>query len=281
MLDSPNGRAPAAAGQPFGRVALLQADPDLGEALDPGRLAAAAREIRARTMSVPAGEWVQPQWPAPVHDGAGLLLLSGLVVRRVGLERRYGAELLGAGDLLRPWQRDDAVASMQRQSGLRVLRRSRVAILDLEFLRRAGGYPEVTAALVARALRRSRHLAVNMAIVHQPRVETRLHMLLWHLADRWGTVRPDAVVVPVPLTHAILADLVAAQRPTVSLAMSGLERRGLAERAPGGWLLYGAPPHELAAVAEPAATEAGADGLRLRAHADAEPARTGETWTSV
>jgi len=99
--------------------------------------------------------------------------------------------------------------------------------------------------LVARCLRRSRSLAVNMAIVHHPRVETRVHMLLWHFADRWGTVRKDGVLLPVPLTHSLLADLVAAQRPTVSAAIGALQRDGSVERVDGGWLLHGSPPGEL------------------------------------
>ena len=61
-----------------------------------------------------------------------------------------------------------------------------------------------------------------MAIVHQARVDVRLHMLLWHLAARWGRVRSDGTVLRLRLTHAVLADLVAARRPTVTTALSDL-----------------------------------------------------------
>ena len=61
-----------------------------------------------------------------------------------------------------------------------------------------------------------------MAIVHQARVDVRLHMLLWHLAARWGRVRSDGTVLRLRLTHAVLADLVAARRPTVTTALSEL-----------------------------------------------------------
>jgi hypothetical protein len=73
-------------------------------------------------------------------------------------------------------------------------------------------------------------------------------MLLWHLADRFGTVRPDGVFVGVRLTHAILADLVAAQRPTVSAGLAALEQSGALDQVAGGFLLYGGPPGELEAV---------------------------------
>jgi CRP-like cAMP-binding protein len=89
---------------------------------------------------------------------------------------------------------------------------------------------------------RSRQLAVNMAIVHQARVDVRLHLLFWHLAGRWGRVRSDGIVVPLRLTHTVLADLVAARRPTVTSALSDLSRRGLVRAVSEGWLLSEPPP---------------------------------------
>lgn len=74
-------------------------------------------------------------------------------------------------------------------------------------------------------------------------------MLFWHLADRWGRVRPDGLIVPLRLTHTILADLVAARRPTVSVSLSDLTKRGLVVSTEDGWLLSGKPPSELQGVA--------------------------------
>jgi CRP/FNR family transcriptional regulator, cyclic AMP receptor protein len=242
---SPRAKSTVGARERVPAARLLAEDPDLGEGLPDGRRAAAIREVRAQTLIVRPGEWMQPDWPVSVRRGIGLLVLDGLLVRRVGLDGRFGAELVAAGDVLRPWQREDAVASMPRRSGWRVLRLSRIAILDLDFIRRAYPYPEVVGALSDRTLRRSRSLAVIMAIIHQPKVETRLHMLLWHLADRWGRVSASGVMLPVKVTHAILADLVAAQRPTVSAALGTLERGGAITRTGEGWLLHGSPPSEL------------------------------------
>ena len=87
-----------------------------------------------------------------------------------------------------------------------------------------------------------------MAIVHQARVDTRLHMLFWHLAGRWGRVRSDGVVVPLRLTHTTLAELVAARRPTVTSALTDLARRGVIRPVENGWLLSGDPPGEIAAA---------------------------------
>lgn len=227
---------------------VLEQDPELGEGLDAERLAAASVHARAVVIELARGEWSEQEWPAGARDGLGLLVLEGLLLRRVGLDGRFGSELLARGDLLRPWQREDAGVSVPRRLGWRVLRGCRLAVLDLEFAKRIAAYPEIHGRLLARALRRSRYLTINIAIVHQPKVETRLHMLLWHLADRWGTVRKDGVLLPVKLTHSIFAELLAARRPTVSAALSSLENSGRIARCPDGWLLYGAPPGELQTI---------------------------------
>jgi hypothetical protein len=49
----------------------------------------------------------------------------------------------------------------------------------------------------------------------------------------------------LPLTHAILADLTASRRPSVTLALAQLERAGLLQRRGQEWLLLGASPASL------------------------------------
>src|SRR5438876_590507 len=72
------------------------------------------------------------------------------------------------------------------------------------------------------------------------RVVARLMLLLWALADRWGTVGPDGVAVPLKLTHKVLGRVIRAQRPSVTAAIRELQRRGmLSPRKEGGWLLHG------------------------------------------
>lgn len=178
-------------------------------------------------------------------DGIGLLVLGGLLIRRVGVGSGFGAELLGQGDLLRPWQGEGAASSLARTTGWRVLEPARIAVLDKPAAIRFARYPELTGRLVARALDRARNLATTTAIVHHTRVEARLQMLFWHLAERWGRVRPDGVIVPLHLTHSMLADLVSARRPSVSTGLSELARRGLIRRDGSDWLLSGEPPGEL------------------------------------
>jgi CRP/FNR family transcriptional regulator, cyclic AMP receptor protein len=227
---------------------VLEEDRDLAESVPPDVREQAARECLARELSIPAGRWTGSE-VLSAEDGIGLLVLSGLLIRRVGIEARFGAELLGEGDLLRPWQGEDDPPTLPVTTGWQVLEPTRMAVLDDAFARRMARYPALSGRLVGRAIQRSRNLSVNMAIVHQARVDVRLHMLFWHLAARWGKVRREDVSLPLRLTHTVLAELVAARRPTVTSALSDLARRELVRAADGGWALTGDPPGELLELA--------------------------------
>ena len=227
---------------------VLDEDHGLAEAVAVDDREEAAAECVARAIALPQGRWRGVQSDS-VEAGIGLLVITGLLIRRVGIEARFGAELLGAGDLLRPWQGEDEPPTLPLTTGWHVLEPVRMAVLDEAFAKRSARYPQLTGRLVGRALERSRNLAVNMAIVHQARVDTRLHMLFWHLAARWGRVRSDGVSLPLRLTHSVLADLAAARRPTVTSALSELSKRGLVRPVDGGFMLVGDPPGELLELA--------------------------------
>jgi hypothetical protein len=242
---------------------VLEEDPDLAEAIDPAQRDQAIRECIARAVEVPSGPW-QARSGALDARSIGLLVLRGTLIRRVGVDGRFGAELLGERDVLRPWQEEEGPAILALTSGWQVIEPVRMAILDEQFARRASRYPELTAVFVERTLARTRNLAVKMAIVHHPRVDVRVHMVLWHLAARWGRVTDRGMSLPLRLTHAVLADLTAAQRQSVSKALSELAKRGLVESVGDGWMLWGAPPAEIFKLREGARTPA-ANARRLEA----------------
>jgi CRP-like cAMP-binding protein len=221
-------------------VRVLIEDPDLGEGLSGARLREAERTCLSRIVRVPRGPW-RPE-SRGLEGGFGLLVLEGLLSRRVGRGGRFGAELLGPGDLLRPWDRPFEYGVVPFTADWRIIQRVSLAILDRRFALSAAPYPEIVVQLIRRTLLRSRRLAATMAAVHAPKVEARVHTLLWILAERWGTVRPDGVVLSLPLTHALLADMIAASRPAVSAAISALAERGHLQRNRDFWLLCGGPP---------------------------------------
>ncbi len=231
---------------------VLAEDPGLGEAIPPELRDRAIAECVARVVPIPTGRWRDAPGFAG-RGGLGLLVLGGLLVRRVGVQGRYGAELLGEGDVLRPWEGEEETPTLPVTSGWRVLENARLALLDDSFTVHLAQYPQLAVPLVGRAVGRSRSMAVNMAIVHQARVDVRLHMLFWHLAARWGRVGSGGVTVPLRLTHAVLAELAAARRPTVTSALTSLGRRGLVRSTPSGWVLTGEPPGRLQELADLAA----------------------------
>jgi hypothetical protein len=90
---------------------------------------------------------------------------------------------------------------------------------------------------------RSRTLALQSAIMSIVGIEERLRALLWAFAERWGAVVPDGVEIKVNVPQSVLAEMIGARRPTVSLALGTLCDRGqLIAPEPGRWILQGKPP---------------------------------------
>lgn len=170
------------------------------------------------------------------------MLLDGLVTRDVDVAGGCSRELLGGGDILRPWDDDGAFTPVLPRVSWTILEPTRLVVLDGRFSQLAGRWPSLGAEIVHRMLRRSRWLAIRMAIGNLRSVADRVMLLLWHLAGNWGKVRPDGTLVPHGLTHETIAGLVGARRQSVTTAISKLRVQGRLERVDEGWLLRESPP---------------------------------------
>jgi CRP/FNR family transcriptional regulator, cyclic AMP receptor protein len=221
------------------RVDLLERDRELARMLKPALRDGSGTRLWAGALRLERGPWDPGDQPS--QDHLGFLVLEGLVGRRVLVpDRGRSLELLGQGDLLRPWHEDSASFS---QVTWTVLEPTSVAVLDKSLGVGARNMPEFLEALTDRALRRSRRLAVSAAIANTVGVEERLILLLWQLAELWGKKRPGGAMLPFRLSHQTLADLVGARRPTVTLALRNLTERELLHRGESGeWILAGSPP---------------------------------------
>jgi CRP/FNR family transcriptional regulator, cyclic AMP receptor protein len=222
-------------------IALLDADPELGEGLAPTELQGATRTVKVHAQTLEVGPWqpLDEQWP--VQPTLGLLVLEGVVTRDIVFAGRTTTELLGAGDVLRPWEDDVQFDPLPFGVVWHVHEPTRVALLDGRVALATARWPVLAGALSRRHVRRARGLAFQLAIAQLPRVDDRLLVLLWALAERWGRVSPQGVRLPLALPHRTLATLVGARRPSVTTALSGLARDGLVERTDDGWLLHGDP----------------------------------------
>ena len=163
------GRSARLAGMALREVRVLVEDRELGKVVDVGRRLLAERACVAEAMVVQRGRWQAGLRAEEASGGFGLIVLKGLISGRVGRKGGFGAELLGPGDLLRPLPRPSVRASEPFDSNWMIIHPARIAVLGPRFVERAAPFPEVATALVARALLRTRSLAVNMAIVHHPR----------------------------------------------------------------------------------------------------------------
>ena len=217
-------------------VRVLEVDSGLRQVVAAERL---RRLVVVDAMRLPAG--VPLSFGLMRADVFGLLVIDGFLCRLARVGERTGVELLGPGDVLRPWQDESPLASQPCDVSWQVVDPARVAVLDAEFLGLVARSPEVVAELMSRLVWRCHALAERLAIARIPRLDERLLALLWHLADRWGHVDGDRVAIPMRLRHGLLADLACAQRPPVTSALNRLAAGGRIERnAWHGWHLLGA-----------------------------------------
>lgn len=221
-------------------ISIIDLDNELSAGLDDESLALARRHLAATPITMAPGVIEVPtpngDHPAP---SLGLYIIDGLVARDVGLAGRVTTELLGSGDVIRPWDDVFPLESLPGSITWWVVEPTRVVMLDRRFAAVAGRWPQMLDTIVQRAMRRSRALGVQRAIAQVPRVDARIMVLMWMLADRWGKVSPDGVRLPLTLTHDTVAKLVGARRPSVTTSIGSLTRKGMIERTQDGWLLHG------------------------------------------
>lgn len=216
------------------QVRLLDVDPPLGYELTPRELEVARAQLAVGVLKRPVGEWS----PLRGQGGSGpmMTIVAGFLLRSTELAGRRSAQLLGPGDLIAPLLEPDVAEETSPE--WRCLTNAALLVLDDRTLNRISAFPAIGTALMHRWGAQAQRAAAQMDIVKQSHIEMRVMLMLWHFAQRWGRVLPEGILLPLPLTHAILGQLVGARRPTVSLAVKQLEREGALARATGGaWLL--------------------------------------------
>jgi CRP/FNR family transcriptional regulator, cyclic AMP receptor protein len=213
--------------QPAGRIPLLEVDPDLAG----GRSRAdGAGRVVVPVLRFPVGSL--PTAPEQQRESLGFMVLKGLLICESAVCGRAVAELVGPGDVIS--------CDAQYASGTLPVRVMWTALAptllaDLSDV----DVPAVVTALAKRSCERADRIAVERSIGSHVRVDVRVLAYLWHLADRFGVVAPEGVKLDLPLTHAVLARLVGARRPTVTTALQRLIQLGYLTRNGRTYMLLG------------------------------------------
>lgn len=223
-------------GRPLMRVRLLEVDPDLARWIPATERSRAHQAVVASAFPLRAGEWTPPGGRRAQQ--LGFLVLTGLLARDERLQGTVARELLGPGDLISSWREGPEEKLLASSVRWRVIEQATLAILDERVERAVARYPSLSTALLHRALAQRSRLSTHKAICQLPGVDAKLLALFWHLAERWGKVTPEGVLLPLRLHHEALGQLIGARRPTVTLALQRLSQAGQIEfRADGGWTL--------------------------------------------
>jgi hypothetical protein len=217
---------------------ILDVDPDLAGSLEGEGLEAARTRAVAAVVTLGPG-YCDLDGRRPETSLDALLIVEGTLTREVRVQGRVFTELLGQGDLLRPWARED-VQLVPCNVQWQVLTTTTLALLDGPFHERLRPWPQIASALVGRGLLRAHRLSVQRALACHKRLEDRILMLFWHLAERWGRVGPDStMLLRLPLTHRLIGEIVGAERPSVSATLGRLAAAGKLERSNSDWILHG------------------------------------------
>lgn len=223
-----------------GQVALVDLYPDLLGSLNADERHAVRDALRVPLVRVQSGrcELGACAGAAGLRGPIlGALVTDGLVIGETRLAGQIAAQIYGPGDLLN--------AERERSGWLATVHTLvapapvTLAVLDDHFLAAIRRWPRMAGRFLTQAMRQADRADDHQAISQLNRVEDRLLAVFWHLADRWGRPSGDAVVIDLPLTHETIGRLIGARRPTVTLGLGELARKGVLQRQAGGtWLLH-------------------------------------------
>lgn len=192
------------------------------------------RELAERTLTGPLvsasdtdlGAVIGTQIPGAFD----FLIVDGLVLKETTLARRAALELLGPGDLLAPPL--TAARQIESRAVSRYLAHGRasLAAIEVHFRYAAVRWPGIADFLHDRLARQTHHASMHLAMLHLPRIADRVTALFADLAERFGRVTADSILIDLRLTHDLIGGLVGGRRSTVTLALQELASQGLVER---------------------------------------------------
>ncbi len=220
------------------QVRLREIDPDFLRFV-PDDERHAAGEAALPAVDLDAGPF-DPHELLAKGGASAAIVVAGIVDRRIHVAGRVTLRVLGPGALIagRAAGAPEPITDSEWTAAGLV----RLALLGAQFLRASAHWPQLQCNMMSRFAEQDEQLAAQLALCQMPRVEDRLLMMLWLLAETWGKVTAAGTVLPMRITHEALGAMVGARRPTVTLALSELAQSGAVLQRPGDWLLLKPPP---------------------------------------
>jgi CRP/FNR family cyclic AMP-dependent transcriptional regulator len=220
------------------RLSLARAAPDLGAALP------ADRQFVLDQVSIPVvniGEDSTSVSELLQRFGAfAAIVVEGLVLHDLAIGAEPGVRILGPGDLIAVPA--EPGPTLLERSTYRATPATQLALLGNDFLNAARHEPRLLAGVQAVAAVQTERLSAQLVICQMPRVADRVLTMLWLLAETFGRVTPAGIRLRLSLTHELVGAMVGARRPTVTLALGELSKRGAVVHQDGSWLLLEPPP---------------------------------------
>lgn len=182
-------------------------------------------EVRAELGALTAHEMEKGDLLEPESATAAILVTAGRLALDVGggARERRTIGVTEEGEII--FTRRPAWAEGP-ETTLRALTRSEIVPVEMERLERWLRNPGSSRNLFAALNSQLAHREAALAIALEPTVEQRLLLKLRQLGQRWGQMTPDGIRLDLRLTHQDLADMVAAARESVTLAMGRLVDSG-------------------------------------------------------
>jgi CRP-like cAMP-binding protein len=158
-----------------------------------------------------------------VENAAALVVESGFLVVRASPPSGRHVVVAEAGE-------SSILVPLAAREHLQALTDCWITVLPVPQLEGLLAIPDAAATLfrgLGSALRHRQDAASYIASVHHI---DRVRQKLAQLAREFGRVRPDGVRIEFPLTHDLLAEMVASARETVTRGLDELQRSGFVAR---------------------------------------------------
>jgi CRP/FNR family cyclic AMP-dependent transcriptional regulator len=223
-----------AAGLP--RILLPEMLPEIAARIPPGD-----HELAHQVLSVPALRATN----GPLDDvlattptAFDFIIVDGIVLKQTSYAGRQALELQGPGDVLAPPLTPSRQIESPAVSSYHAHGEVLLAVLEERFRMAARRWPGLSDVLHDHLARQTHRASMHLARLHLSRAEDRILTLFSDLAERFGRVTPDGIVIDIDLTHDLIGQMIASRRPTVSLALEQLSHaRQLTRSAGGQWNL--------------------------------------------